>query len=29
MEIVFSRKAENDLEFWSKSGNKKILKENF
>lgn len=26
MEIVFSRKAENDLEFWSKSGNKKILK---
>ncbi|WP_281227426.1 Txe/YoeB family addiction module toxin [Flavobacterium aquiphilum] len=26
MEIVFSRKAETDLIFWNKSGNKKILK---
>ncbi|AWK03812.1 Txe/YoeB family addiction module toxin [Flavobacterium crocinum] len=26
MEIVFSTKAKNDLAFWSKSGNKKILK---
>jgi toxin YoeB len=26
MEIVFSKKAKNDLEFWSKSGNKSILK---
>ncbi|TDW50041.1 toxin YoeB [Flavobacterium sp. 270] len=26
MEIVFSTKAKNDLVFWNKSGNKKILK---
>jgi toxin YoeB len=26
MEIVFSTKAKNDLAFWNKSGNKKILK---
>jgi toxin YoeB len=26
MEIVFSTKAKNDLAFWDKSGNKKILK---
>lgn len=26
MEIVFSVKAKNDLDFWSKSGNKQILK---
>jgi toxin YoeB len=26
MEIVFSSKAKNDLAFWDKSGNKKILK---
>jgi toxin YoeB len=26
MEIVFSKKAKNDLDFWSKSGNKSILK---
>ena len=26
MEIVFSSKAKNDLAFWNKSGNKKILK---
>ena len=26
MEIVFSKKAKNDLEFWSISGNKSILK---
>ncbi|MEO8534385.1 MAG: Txe/YoeB family addiction module toxin [Flavobacterium sp.] len=26
MEIVFSSKATNDLAFWNKSGNKKILK---
>lgn len=26
MEIIFSNKAKNDLEFWSKSGNKSILK---
>ena len=26
MEIVFSRKAKSDLEFWVKSGNKSILK---
>ena len=26
MEIIFSNKAKKDLEFWSKSGNKVILK---
>jgi toxin YoeB len=26
MEIIFSNKAKKDLEFWSKSGNKPILK---
>lgn len=26
MEIIFSNKAKKDLEFWSKSGNKTILK---
>lgn len=26
MEIVFSSKAKNDLAFWAKSGNKKVLK---
>lgn len=26
MEIVFSKKAKNDLDFWAKSGNKIILK---
>ena len=26
MEIVFSKKAQNDLQFWNKSGNKKIIK---
>ena len=26
MEIIFSNKAKKDLEFWSKSGNKNILK---
>jgi len=26
MEIIFSNKAKKDLEFWSKSGNKSILK---
>lgn len=26
MEIIFSSKAKKDLEFWSKSGNKPILK---
>jgi toxin YoeB len=26
MEIIFSTKAKKDLEFWSKSGNKIILK---
>ena len=26
MEIIFSSKAKNDLEFWSKSGNKAIIK---
>lgn len=26
MEIIFSRKAKKDLEFWSKSGNKIIIK---
>ncbi len=26
MEIIFSNKAKNDLEFWSKSGNKIIIK---
>ena len=26
MEIIFSTKAKKDLEFWSKSGNKLILK---
>ncbi|MES2239560.1 MAG: Txe/YoeB family addiction module toxin [Bacteroidota bacterium] len=26
MEIVFSKKAQNDLVFWNKSGNKKIIK---
>jgi toxin YoeB len=26
MEVVFSEKAKNDLDFWSKSGNKTILK---
>jgi toxin YoeB len=25
MEIIFSTKAKNDLTFWNKSGNKKIL----
>ena len=26
MEIIFSNKAKKDLEFWSKSGNKSIIK---
>lgn len=26
MEIIFSKKAKNDLEFWIKAGNKSILK---
>ena len=26
MEIIFSYKAKKDLEFWSKSGNKQIIK---
>jgi toxin YoeB len=26
MEVVFSEKAQKDLAFWSKSGNKQILK---
>ena len=26
MEIVFSKKAKNDLDFWVKTGNKSILK---
>ena len=26
MEVVFSEKAQHDLAFWSKSGNKQILK---
>ncbi|WP_428224195.1 Txe/YoeB family addiction module toxin [Flavobacterium sp.] len=26
MEIRYSKKAKSDLEFWSKSGNKKIIK---
>ena len=26
MEIVFSKKAQNDLQFWNKSGNKNIIK---
>jgi toxin YoeB len=26
MEIIFSNKAKKDLEFWTKSGNKSILK---
>lgn len=26
MEIIFPNKAKKDLEFWSKSGNKSILK---
>jgi toxin YoeB len=26
MEIIFSKKAKDDLEFWTKSGNKSILK---
>jgi toxin YoeB len=26
MEIVFSAKAKKDLDFWTKSGNKNILK---
>jgi toxin YoeB len=26
MEIIFSKKAKNDLDFWNKIGNKSILK---
>jgi toxin YoeB len=26
MEVIFSKKAQNDLEYWTKSGNKQILK---
>ena len=26
MEVRFSKKAQKDLEFWSKSGNKNIIK---
>ena len=26
MEIIFSNKAKNDLEYWTKTGNKSILK---
>lgn len=26
MEVIFSKKAKRDLEFWSKSGNKTIIK---
>ena len=26
MEIIFSKKAKNDLEFWIKAGNKSLLK---
>lgn len=25
MQIIFAKKAKNDLDFWSKSGNKNIL----
>jgi toxin YoeB len=26
MEIIFSKKAKKDIEFWTKAGNKSILK---